>query len=59
VLELTAEVTDMHGGVSNEVYARALQVLGEQYVAAALLAIVAINAWNRVGVATQMVPPTQ
>lgn len=56
LLALTAEVTDIPGGVSDEVYSVALKALGEQYLAAALLAIVMANTWNRVGVATSMVP---
>jgi len=31
-------------------------VLGEKYVAETIFAIIVINAWNRIGVATNMEP---
>lgn len=56
VLALTEEVTLIQHHVSEKTYADALGVLGEQYIADTLMAIVAINAWNRIAIATLMSP---
>ena len=45
--------------VSDTPYKNALALLGEKYVAEAILAIIAINAWNRIGVATNMEPAVE
>jgi AhpD family alkylhydroperoxidase len=59
-LELTDQVTrlDEHG-VTDEVWAAAVQVFGEEGVANLLMAIATINVWNRLSVATRNQPPTQ
>jgi len=44
------------GGVSDDVWADAVSQFSEVEMAQLLLAIVAINAWNRVAIATHMVP---
>ncbi|KAA5533692.1 carboxymuconolactone decarboxylase family protein [Taibaiella lutea] len=55
ILALTEEVTLItNGGVSNETYENAVRVLGEKYYASVLMAIVAINAWNRIGVTSHL-----
>ncbi len=52
LLELTEEVTLIsRHGVSDEVFERAVTLLGEQTTAQVILAIVAMNAWNRLGIA--------
>ncbi len=57
LLALTEEVTLIsNSGVSNETYQNALAVLDESYVASAIMAIVTINAWNRIAISTQMEP---
>jgi AhpD family alkylhydroperoxidase len=56
ILALTEEVTRLPNGVSDETYGTAAALLGEKYLAAVIMAIIAINAWNRVGVATAMQP---
>ena len=57
LLALTEEVTLISkGGVSNETYANAVAVLDEKYVAAAIMAIVTINAWNRIAISTHLEP---
>ncbi len=56
VLALAEEVTFIHKGVSDETYQQAVKVLGEQTVAQAIMAIIAINAWNRIGISTHMQP---
>ncbi len=57
ILDLTEAVTYIHqGGVSEEIYQRAEQILGSEYVAQAIMAIVTINAWNRIAISTHMQP---
>ena len=56
ILALTEEVTLITGRVSDMTYKSAIALLGEKYVAEAIFAIIAINAWNRIGVATNMEP---
>ncbi len=55
ILALTEEVTLIHqGGVSQETYEKAEQLLGKNYVAQVIMAIITINAWNRIAIATQL-----
>lgn len=55
VLALTEEMTLITGGgVSDEVYNKAAEVLTEKELAAVLMGIVAINGWNRMAIATHM-----
>lgn len=56
VLALTEEVTLITQRVSDGTYANAISVLGEKYVAEVIFAVIVINGWNRIGVATNMVP---
>ncbi len=57
VLALTEEMTLISDqGVTEETYQNAARVLGEQKLAQVMMAIVAINAWNRIGVATRLHP---
>ncbi|MEU6809163.1 carboxymuconolactone decarboxylase family protein [Streptomyces sp. NPDC046831] len=56
-LELTEAVTVLGDGfVPDEVYDRAAKHFGEAELAQLIAAIAVINAWNRFGVATRMVP---
>jgi AhpD family alkylhydroperoxidase len=56
-LALAEQVTLIgQGGVSDDVWEEAASQLTEGELAQLLLAIVAINAWNRVAIATHMVP---
>lgn len=56
-LGLTEAVTLLsETGVPDEVWAEAEAALGGTELANVLMAAVAINAWNRIGVATRMVP---
>ena len=57
VLALTEEVTLIHNRVSDATYNKAVEVLGEKYTAQVIMAIITINAWNRIGVVTQLAPP--
>ena len=57
VLQMTEEITFIHRhGLSNEVYERSIQLFGDEKTAQLIMAIVTINAWNRIGVATQLKP---
>ncbi|MCF6402600.1 hypothetical protein L3C95_11390 [Chitinophaga filiformis] len=42
--------------VSDATYNTAIQVLGEKLTAQVMMAAVAINSWNRIGIATRMMP---
>ena len=56
VLRFTEELTHLtRSGVSDEVYDKAVALLGKQKVAQLIFAIITINAWNRIAVATHMV----
>jgi AhpD family alkylhydroperoxidase len=56
-LELTEAITVLTNGfVPDEVFARAADVFDETELARLIAAITVINAWNRFGVSTRMVP---
>lgn len=56
-LALTEAVTVLTDGfVPDEVYARAAAVFDETELARVIAAVTTINAWNRIGVATRLVP---
>lgn len=57
VLALTEAMTLIHKGVSDELYDHALALFGAERLARIMMAIVAINAWNRIGVTTRLQPP--
>ena len=56
ILALTEEVTLINHHVSDDTYAKAASVLTETYLAQVILAIITINAWNRIGITTQLAP---
>jgi AhpD family alkylhydroperoxidase len=57
VLALAEEITHISvHGVSDETYNNALEQLGEEQLAQTIMAIIAMNAWNRIGVSTRMMP---
>lgn len=56
ILALTEEVTLITQRVSDTTYHQAVRLLGEKYVAEAIFAIIGINSWNRIGVATNLMP---
>lgn len=59
-LALTEAVTLVAGGpVSDEIFAAAARHFTEAALARLLWTIAAINAWNRVAIATRMTPPGQ
>ncbi|MEO8887070.1 MAG: carboxymuconolactone decarboxylase family protein [Mucilaginibacter sp.] len=57
LLALTEDVTLISkGGVSEETYNNAAVVFDEEYIAAAIMAIVTINVWNRIAISTHLQP---
>jgi AhpD family alkylhydroperoxidase len=56
ILALTEEVTLIGNRVADRTYDQAVELLGEKYVAQAIMAIISMNAWNRIGIATGMQP---
>jgi AhpD family alkylhydroperoxidase len=56
ILALTEEVTLISNHVTDETYEQAANVLDESYLAEVILAIITINVWNRIGIATNLVP---
>ena len=57
ILELTEEVTRIaEHGVSDRVYDQAMSLLGKPYTRLVILAIVTINAWNRIAITDRLLP---
>jgi len=57
ILTLTEEITLISKNhVSDETYDQALKLLGQTYLAQVILAIITINAWNRIGISTKLIP---
>jgi AhpD family alkylhydroperoxidase len=54
LLALTEEVTLIGQHVSNATYQRAAALFDEHYLAQAIMAIITINAWNRIAITTQL-----
>lgn len=55
ILALTEAVTFIHkGGIRDELYQQAESLFDRTYLAQLLMCMVTINAWNRIGVATQL-----
>ena len=56
ILALTEEITLINNHVKDETYEQAAKVLEETYLAQVILAIITINIWNRIGIATNLMP---
>jgi AhpD family alkylhydroperoxidase len=57
LLEMTEEITLIHkAGLSNRLYEKAIELFGEEKTAQIIMAIITINAWNRIGVSLNMAP---
>lgn len=56
-MALTEAITDVAGGVSDEVYARAAAAFSERELGQVIAMALVINAWNRIGVTTALTPP--
>ena len=55
ILSITEEITLIHNhGLSDEVYKKASQLFDESYIAQLIIAVVTINAWNRIAISTNM-----
>lgn len=53
VLTITEEITLIHQqGLSEETYQNALQFFNENQIAEIIMAVVTINAWNRIAIST-------
>ncbi|HEX2630907.1 MAG TPA: carboxymuconolactone decarboxylase family protein [Chitinophagaceae bacterium] len=57
LLAMTEQVTLIHQqGLSDELYEKAVTLWGEEKTAQIVMAIITINAWNRIGVGLKMHP---
>jgi AhpD family alkylhydroperoxidase len=57
ILALTEAITLIHqGGVTDQLYREAESVLGTTYLAQVIMAVVTINAWNRIAISTSLQP---
>jgi AhpD family alkylhydroperoxidase len=56
ILALTEEITLISNKVSDETYNNAAALFDETYLAQIIMAIITINAWNRIGISTKMEP---
>ena len=56
VLALTEDITLISNKVSDETYDNAAALFDEAYLAQLIMAIITINAWNRIGVSTKLEP---
>jgi AhpD family alkylhydroperoxidase len=56
-LALTEAITDIRGGVSDEVWSGAAAEFTEKELGDLVLAIGTINLWNRIAIPTRMSPP--
>lgn len=56
ILALTEEVTLIAQHVSDATYQNAASLFDEHYLAQIIMAIVAINAWNRIAITTRLQP---
>jgi len=56
ILTLTEAVTLITHGVPDELYQQAAKTLGEKLTAEVIMAAITINAWNRIGITTGMLP---
>lgn len=58
ILGLTEQITLIsQGGVDNDLYQKAVDSFGENYVAQIIMACVAINGWNRIAISTNLEVP--
>jgi len=58
LFRMTEEITLIHQhGLSEETYQKAIDAFGKETTAQIIMAIVTINAWNRIAVATGLRPP--
>jgi len=54
---ITEEITLIHqSGLSTNLYNQAIEIFGELKTAQIIMAVITINAWNRIGVSLEMHP---
>jgi len=57
LFEITEEITLIHKqGLSDAVYEKSITLFGEEKTAEIIMAVITINAWNRIGVGLKMHP---
>lgn len=57
ILAITEEITLIHNhGLSDETYKKAEQFFDKNTIAQIIMAVVTINAWNRIAISTQLEP---
>jgi len=57
VLAITEEVTLIHDkGLTDETYQKAAALFSADHIAQIIMAVVAINAWNRIAISTRLQP---
>ena len=59
ILALTEEVTLIQQKVSEKTYQQAARLLDEISLAQVIMAIIGINAWNRIAISTHLMPPSE
>ncbi|QQU05287.1 carboxymuconolactone decarboxylase family protein [Myroides odoratus] len=53
ILAMTEEITLIsHAGLSDQTYEMATKVFNEEYIGLIIMAIITINAWNRIAIST-------
>lgn len=58
ILGLTEKITLIsQGGIDDDLYKKAVDTFGENYVAQIIMACVAINGWNRIAISTNLEVP--
>ena len=57
LLQITEEITLIHQhGLNDTLYEKAITLWGEERTAQVIMAVITINAWNRIGVSLKMHP---
>jgi AhpD family alkylhydroperoxidase len=56
ILAMTEEITLIQNHLSDETYNKAAQLFEENYIAALIIMITTINAWNRIAISTELQP---
>jgi len=57
LFHMTEEISLIHQhGLSDAAYEKAILLFGEEKTSEIIMAIITINAWNRIGVATHLKP---
>jgi len=57
ILAMTEEITKISNhGLSDETYAKAASLFDQHYLSQVIMAIIMINAWNRLAISTHMQP---